>query len=167
MKYIKLIIVLTLLNTAFSGCSYVSDYIEGQITDRASFSIEVQYSGGNVNISWDKTDTGGNFAGIEIYRTSDANDEYANYELVASRNYNGPGLDSGTTQSYTDTLLTTFYDSIPASNGIYFYRVAFIHWDEDSDKRDLDHGYTGNAIDDYNNNTDIDAISGYGKVVIP
>ncbi len=162
MKYFKLIIAAVFLSTMFTGCSYVSDMAEGAITDRASFSATAVYSGGNVTLTWDKTDTSDNFTGIEVYRTSDANDEYATYELVASRLYNDSGLSSGFTQTYTDTLLTTYTDSTPASDGIYFYRVAFIHWDKDADER------TYSTTDgNYPFYTDIDSISGYAKVVIP
>jgi len=158
MKYIKLIIIITLLNTAFTGCSYVSDYVEGEITNRASFSAEATYSGGTVTVTWDKTDSSDSFAGIEIYRTSDKNDEYADYELVASRYFNthiGDNLDDGTTTSYTDTT--------PPSSGIYFYRVGFIHIERD----DNDVLYSASNPGLYNQYTSIDAISGYAKVVIP
>ena len=164
MKYIKLIILAAFLSTMFTGCSYVSDSIEGRITDRASFSATAEFltTPNRVKITWDKTDTSANFTGIEIYRSSDANDEYATYELVASRLYNDSGLSSGFTQTYTDTLFTTYTDATPATSGVFFYRVAFIHWDKDADER------TYPTTDgNYPYYTDIDSISGYAKVVIP
>lgn len=160
MKNIKLLIILVLLNTAFSGCSYVSDYIEGQITNRASFSLTAEYISAtdDVLLTWDKTDSSDNFAGIEIYRTSEPNDEYASYELVASRYFNvniGDNLNVGSTTTYTDTT--------PPSSGVYFYRVGIIHIDND----DNDNPYDASNPLYYNLYTSIDEISGYAKVVIP
>ena len=138
MKYIKqrLIILLFYLLT---GCSYVSDYVEGEITNRASFSITAEYNSGtgDVDLSWSETDTSESFAGIEIYRSKYANDEYAPYGII------------GSSSSYIDT----FTDNSPPS-GIYFYRVGFIHWDEED------------SID-YDNETSISKVSGYAKVYIP
>jgi len=165
MKYIKFIIIAVLLNTAFTGCSYVSDYVEGAITDRASFSVQAEFiAGTGVQLSWDKTDTGGNFAGIEIYRTSEENDEYANYTLIASR-YSDSSLAIGTTKTYIDTA--------PPS-GTYFYRVGLIHWDKDTNERTAANGYIPayeipgwDGTTNYNAHTDLDKVSGYGIVTIP
>ncbi len=154
MNNIKLLIITFFLSTLFSGCSYVSDYIEGQITNRASFELKADYNSTThvVRLSWDETDTSDGFAGIEIYATSEPNDEYETYELVASPYFHNFGLGSGTTTSYSYTLnaLTT----PPLSPGVYFYRVAFIHWDEDDSVS-------------YDSETSIDKISGYAKIVIP
>lgn len=163
MKYLKLIIMAAFLSTMFTGCSYVSDMVEGAITDRASFGVTATYNSGNVILTWDKTDTDGNFAGIEIYRTSQPNDEYASYELVASR-YSTSSLNSG---SLSSGLTTTCNVDAPSTTGVYFYRVGFIHWDDDLADRTTANGYTGIDLTDYPNKTDIDAISGYGKVTIP
>jgi len=154
MRYIKLIIIAAFLSTMFTGCSYVSDMAEGAITERASFSVTANYNSTThvVNLSWDKTDSSNDFAGIEIYVTSKPNDEYASYELVASKDFNNINLESPTTTSYTYTL-TAF--TIPTfSTGTYFYRVGIINWDDEDSS-------------DYNTETNIDAISGYAKVVIP
>ncbi len=138
MKYIKqrLIILLFYLLT---GCSYVSDYVEGEITNRASFSITAEYNSGtgDVDLSWSETDSSESFAGIEIYRSKYANDEYAPYGII------------GSSSSYIDA----FTDINPPS-GTYFYRVGFIHWDEED------------SID-YDNETSISKVSGYAKVYIP
>ncbi len=152
MKYIKLLIIAAFLSTIFTGCSYVSDMVEGAITKRASFTATAVYSGGNVIVSWDKTDSSDKFAGIEIYITPTANEEAANYNLVASRYYpaSNPTLANGQTTSFSVTA--------PASGAtpqIYFYRVGFIHWDDDVDRTN------------YDAQTEIDAISGYAKVIIP
>lgn len=166
MKYIKFIIIAVLLNSAFSGCSYVSDYVEGVITDRASFSVKAVYNAGTVTVTWDKTDSSSDFAGFEIYRTSQENDEYADYTRIASR-YTDSSLANGSITTYVDTALP--------SSGIYFYRVGVIHWDESTDDRTADNGYypsypnTGwdNESPNYNAHTDVDKVSGYGIVTIP
>lgn len=154
-----------------TGCSYVSDSIESAITERSSFSIDATYNGVNtVTITWDKTDSSSNFAGIEIYRTKYRDDEYSDYELIMSKYRNRTGgagdgsLGSGSTTSFSDT-------DLPPSdgNGVYFYRVGFIHWDEDPGDRTNSNGYFPAETDNesnYNSNTDIDSISGYSRVVI-
>ncbi len=159
MKYIKLIVIAAFLSTMFTGCSYVSDAVEGALTDRASFGATAVYNGTNVVISWDKTSSDADFAGIEIYRTSKANDEYASYDLVASRHY-VPLLVSG---SLSSGLTTTCTVTKPSASGIYFYRVGFIKIGKDSN----DVLYDPSIPAQYNAYTDIDAISGYAKVVIP
>jgi len=150
-----------------TGCSYVSDSIEGAITDRSSFTLNAEYSkiGGHVDLTWEETDSSSNFAGIEIYRTKYPNDEYSEYILVRSRyedsacNQSGgdPSLGNGYTTNYSDSNLP----SLPLYQGIYFYRVAFIHWDEDQEDADYIRNETNYYI-----HTEIDSISGYGKVVI-
>jgi len=153
MKYNKLIILAALLQFAFTGCSYVSDYVEGKITKRASFSIDVKQIGNDVVISWTETDTSSDFAGIEIYRTVSASDENSGYETIADR-FDTPDLSDGTTKSYTYSNFTA---------GTYLFRVGFIHWDDPVDERTADNGYTGDTYYDYNRKTAIDEISGYGS----
>lgn len=171
MKYIKSITVIMLLLYSLTGCSYVSDYVEGQITNRASFAIVAQYNSGsgNVNIFWTETDSSEDFAGIEIYRSSYANDEYAPYEMIAYK-WDNASLHDGSDypinpKSFTDT-------SPPATPGIYFYRVGFIHWDDSlEDREEAGSGYSGtNPVyteTTYHNKTGIEKVSGYAKVIIP
>jgi len=173
LKYIFYIISSLVLISGSTGCSYVSDTVEGLITDRASFSITAEYNEGNVIIRWDETDYSENFAGYEIYVTSKPNDEYASYELVASRNKNNVNLEYSSTDSYSYTL-TGITTPTSSSHGVYFYRVGIIHWDEDEDDRTLDNGYWPEYPDpgwdgtsNYNDHSDLDAISGYARVVIP
>lgn len=165
MKYIKLILSASLLQFIFTGCSYVSDMVEGAITDRASFSIQAQQVGSNVVITWSKTDLSTDFAGIEIYRTRKANDEYSGYITIADRD-DDASLASGVTVSYTHL-------NANSTKGVYFYRVGIIHWDESQDKRTNENGYFPEYPDagwdgttNYNNHTDIDAISGSARVEI-
>jgi hypothetical protein len=151
----------------FSGCSYVMDAIEGAINERAAFSISASYDGfSNVTVRWDEKGDSGTFAGFEVYRTSRADDEYADYELVASYYYPAY-LEIGLSDSsYT-------YD-VTGLHGIYFYRIGIIAWDEDKESDRVDN-YTGgsswnvepNRETNYNSHTEIDKISGYAQVEIP
>jgi hypothetical protein len=154
MKYIKSITVILLLLYSLTGCSYVSDYVEGQITNRASFSIDAEISGNNVILSWSETDYSDDFIGVEIYRSEYENDEYAPYIMIQKI--------SGNPKSYTDSGAVTILDS-----GVYFYRVGFIHWDDPLEDQTAENGYTGNATTDYNDKTHISKVSGYAKVYIP
>ena len=158
---IKTSIIALLTLVLMPGCSYVSDAVEGAITERASFSIDASFDGSDVNISWDETDTSEGFAGIEIYRTSRPNDEYSKYDLVASRYVNSGGyaLSSGN---------TTFYSYTPVGlYGTYFYRVGIIHWDKEKEKdRTPQNGYDGTTQENYQDHTDIDKISGFEAVTI-
>lgn len=156
MKKIKLIIFIAIVQFIFTGCSYVSDMVEGAITERASFSIDAVNNGSNIIITWSKTDLSApdGFAGIEIYRTRYANDEYSGYITIADR-WDTVSLASGTTTSYSAP--------IPPS-GVYFYRVGFIHWDKPQAER-IAPEYSGSDTEsDYNSHTDIDAISGSARV---
>lgn len=159
MRYIKLIIIAAMIGLSFTGCSYVSDSIEGAIMDRAAFSVSATYSGGNVTVTWDETDSSSEFAGIEIYRTKNKNDEYSDYEVVATRFTDG-ALASGTTTTLT---VDANLPNTVSSGEIYFYRVGIIHIGKD----DNDYLYNAASTTDYNAHTDIDKISGYAKVVIP
>ncbi len=166
-----------------SGCSYVSDYIEAQLTDRASFSIQAVYNAGSdtITISWNESG-GTNFAGFEIYMTEDPNDEYAGYTIIGSQwawgtissdtfyaQGTSPSLSSSTADSYT--VSTTQLNAIRAATdmgpGNYFFRVGIMDWDQNSEDRDADHGYTGSTYTDYLSHTEFDQISGYAMVYIP
>lgn len=159
MKYINLIISAFLLQFTFTGCSYVSDMVEGAITDRASFSIDASYNSATqeVTITWDNSDLSSDFAGIEIYRTREANNEYSGYITVADRwDPSAPALGSGSAGSYSYT---------ESEAGLYFYRVGFIHWDEPIDEDTGIRPYTEDEPN-YNIHTDINAVSGSAGVNI-
>lgn len=164
-----------------SGCSYVSDYIEAQLTDRASFSIQAVYSGGDIVITWNESG-GTNFAGFEVYITDAPDDEYAGYTIIAgpyssiadssnSAYYETDGnLGTSTTNSYTvDSIqISKIKTALNAGKGgNFFFRVGIMDWDQDSDNRDPDHGYTGTISTDYLSHTEFDQISGYAMVYIP
>ena len=142
--------------------------VEGAITNRASFSVDATYSGGNVIVTWSETG-GSNFAGYEIYRTKIVNDEYSGYELATNETAN-----RWTFVALGTNGTSTFTDTIPPTGGTYFYRVGIIAWDEDPDDRTTGNGYPvdyptagWDSETSYNNNTDIDEFSGAAMVVIP
>jgi hypothetical protein len=173
---------------AGSGCSYVSDAIEGAITDRAAFSINASYnsSAREVTITWDETG-GSNFAGYEVYISDEQDNEYAGYQLIESRWRDESDISVGTgdneslhsfyTSSYTHDVSGIASGSFPNGPGTYFYRVGIIQWDDDLDERTTDNGYNPpydpsdtteqwDTETNYNNKTDIDKISGYTQVEI-
>lgn len=182
MKHIKTIIFLLLLYS-LTGCSYVSDYTEGLITKRASFSINAEYKTGpnRVVITWSETDLSDDFAGIEIYRSSHANDEYAPYKMIAYRWSDVDGkhglLNYGSTKQYTDDLSDLNLDPLleDYEGGIYFYRIGFIQWDNSKEDRQVEgSGYTTPNLEytdfdesTYNSKTSLSKVSGYSKVSIP
>ncbi|MCX8122743.1 MAG: hypothetical protein N3F66_01095 [Spirochaetes bacterium] len=151
------------------ACSYTADYIEGALTNRASFSISARYeSGTGVIVEWTTNPNEDSFAGYEIYMTKEANNEFSDmivvgacYSIGSSYFQTDSTLDSSSTSQFTHTAL-------PPS-GIYFYRVGVIDWDE----RD----YDGDGKDDkkplfpnqtlYESYTHIAKISGSAMVVIP
>ncbi len=170
--------VAVLLAIGLSSCSYVADYVEGKITNRASFSIEATYNSvtDSIIITWDETG-GDNFAGFEIYMTDTPNDEYANYDMICSQWSSAissaayyvqkPSLGFSTTNSCT--LLTGQLNLIRSTlgSGNFFFRVGIFDWDQDSDERNSDNGYTGDTYTDYLHHADLSDISGYAMVNIP
>ncbi len=173
--------VLAALLILSPGCSYVMDYIEGELTDRASFSIDASYNSGaqEVTITWDERGSGDDFAGYEIYITEEPNDEYVGYELAASyyETHNYIGLSSGNLKSSSTDSCTLDVSSLLVAAGygpgIYFFRVGLIDWDE-SDEDDRIDDYIGgiswdvepNREQNYYIHTDISSISGYAMVDI-
>ena len=152
------------------GCSYISDSIEAAIFNRAGFSIKADYNGSHVIFNWGET--GGSFAGYEIYRTREVNNEFSKYTMEASK-----------WDPFYDSLLadynTGFYawdarslrDSIDPTlgPGIYFFRIGIIKWDED-DNESSDWNLTGDRWDDteisYERHTSINKVSGSALVDI-
>ena len=172
-------IITAITFTCSTGCSYVMDYIEGRLTDRAAFSIEASYDPvlERVTVSWDEYGSGDDFAGYEIYITEEPDDEYAGYELAASF-YEEPNpnifLVSGAMSNYlTDNCVLDVSGLATNVPGIYFFRVGIISWDED-DEEDRQDDYIGGSLwntepnreANYYIHTDIDKISGYAKVEI-
>lgn len=147
-----------------AGCSYTMDFIESAITARSSFSIEAEYSGGVVSISWDEGPGISSFAGFEIYVTRD---EYDDYDLLASRFENESGGGEDGTYMNLGSSSTRDYSYTPPGPGVYFYRVGIIEWDEDDDKLVARYGagYFNNSTA-YNAETSINKISGYRMVTV-
>lgn len=187
------ITALMLLNI---GCSYAMDMIEGAITDRASFSINVTYNNPLVTISWSKA-PGFNFAGYEVYISEEKNDEYVGYDLAVSyytqapynseipenqnqlitlnplNNLNQPGTRQVVLNA--NGLLTSGSNSY--GKGIYFFRLGLIKWDESDETKRIETYYnngvdlwsddpSGNRWQNYKIHTDLDEVSGYGMVNI-
>ncbi|HON77058.1 MAG TPA: hypothetical protein PK544_01085 [Spirochaetota bacterium] len=160
-----------------SGCSYVSDYIEAQLTDRASFSIDAEYiPGTGVVIRWNESG-GTNFAGFEVYITERPDDEYAGYTIIAgpystlsdasnaSYYESSSALLTSTTDSFTVDLthITNIKAALNSGNGgNFFFRVGILDWDQNEDDRE----YTPSSTT-YLDHTEFDQISGYAMVYIP
>ena len=167
--------VLLLLACSFLTCSYVSDYVERNMTKRASFGIEVHYNSTTkvLSISWDEGCS--DYAGTEIYVTDEPDNEYAGYRLICS-GYDTPhpyftpidsiaGLKSGVKSFRIDCSNSNL------RGRRYFFRVGLIHWDE-SDEDDRKDKYAGgssweiepNRQTNYYSHSDISEISGYQMV---
>jgi len=178
-RYIA-ILAATMIATV-TACSYVVDMVERSITKRASFSITATYvKGSGVTINWTE-EPGSNFAGYEIYVTTDPDDEYSGYTIVAGPeglltggnllppsvayyDQTSLNLDIETTRSYTYTLVPQLLTSDGVASGRYFFRLGIITWDKNPSERTIQNGYTGITFDDYNAHTDIDEISGLAAV---
>jgi len=161
----QLYVVLLFTIFATPGCSYVSDAIEGALTNRAGFSIDAYYDGSDVIVSWSESGSGNGFAGYEVYMTEEPNNEFADYIVVGAR-YNISSddfnLDSNLSSSQTFT-----HSNLPSS-GIYFYRVGIISWDKiDADGDGEEDDYPTDDIGNYISKTSVNQISGSARVVIP
>ncbi|MFC1670557.1 hypothetical protein ACFL20_09195 [Spirochaetota bacterium] len=167
LNFVPIMSIFLLLMT--TGCSYITDAIEGEILNRASFSITATYDDAeqSVLVAWNRESSGGDFAGWEIYISEEPDDEFAGYILVASRYVDdiNDDLHIGTTKYYSHDV--TYLLSTP---GRYFYRVAVIYRDEatDEDKDnysdDMDGSLSGWDMTDpdvYHDRSHIDSISGF------
>lgn len=164
-------IILCATVTGTVACSYVADYIEGEMTNRASFSISAHYvSGIGVIVEWNYDPDHESFAGYEIYMTEYPNNEFAPLIIVGGRDdfsssqyfQKDENLKNESTHHFIHDL------SHKPSNGIHFYRVAVIAWDErdydgDGEKESSPPSYNKS---DYESYTDIDEISGSAMVAI-
>lgn len=170
LKKIIPIIVLWAIVTGVTACSYVADYIEGEMTNRASFSISARYEAGTgVIVEWNASPDADSFAGYEIYMTEEPDNEFADMIIVGARYdiSSSPYFQEIDNLKYTSTTSFT-HSSLPQA-GIYFYRVGVIEWDE--------HDYDGDGKDDkkpsspskslYESYTSIAEISGSAIVEIP
>ncbi len=164
-KLLLIILAVTAALISGSGCSYVADYIEGAITNRAGFSIDAYYDGTDVIVSWSESGSGDGFAGYEVYMTEEADNEFADYKVVGAR------YSIGSSDFNLDSTLEyakSFEHSNHPSGGVYFYRVGIISWDKidkdnDGDKDD----YPDDTQTNYENKTSVSEISGSARVVIP
>ncbi len=154
--YMKLIIKLFIIISFLSlvKCSYVISSIEGKITNRATFSIDVEYDDDNqqLTINWPEAQAevdSAAFAGYEIYISEDMNNEYCDYQLVAARFDQGSNFEDDTNMNLVDTATYTIDFSygvtgtlpqvsgatfqVPSEGGMIFIRVGIIYWDEESE----------------------------------
>ncbi|MEJ5362743.1 MAG: hypothetical protein WHV26_11840 [Spirochaetota bacterium] len=156
--------------TTITACSYMADYIEGEITNRASFSISARYQAGTgVIVEWNANPDDESFAGYEIYMTEEPNNEFADYIVVGACYSISSSSYFQVDGNLDNPSETQFIHTSLPSSGIYFYRVGVINWDE----RD----YDGDGNDDkkpsspnqslYESYTNIDEISGSAMVEIP
>jgi len=150
------------------GCSYVSDAIEGALTNRAGFSIDAYYDGTNVIVSWSESGSGSGFAGYEVYMTEEPNNEFADYIVVGAR-YN-----IGQSSYFIHDTNLEFSQSFTHSNfnlpdpGVYFYRVGIISWNKiDADGDGEEDDYPTDDIGNYISKTSVSKISGSARVTIP
>ncbi|MFW5770768.1 MAG: hypothetical protein ACOCX9_04975 [Spirochaetota bacterium] len=172
-----LYVVLPLVIFTAPGCSYVSDAIEGAITNRAGFSIDAYYDGSDVGsdviVSWSESGSGDGFAGYEVYMTDEPNNEFADYIVVGAPVYNSTHI--GTSTYYDDTLNSlkssrtfTHHSTFLPPTGVYFYRVGIISWDKiDADGDGEDDEYPDPTYNNYISKTSVSEISGSARVEIP
>jgi hypothetical protein len=155
--------IVTLLLLSGSGCSYVMDGIEGAITKRASFSIDVTGSGSTRNISWyDASVDLSLFAGYEIYISAQPNTEESKYNVL----YSPYNLSTGNTDVTLASIGTKSKTGINLSSfhGVYFIRVGVVNWDDDSDNIAT---WKGTPSVYYPLHTELDQISGSYKITLP
>ncbi|MGB4269862.1 MAG: hypothetical protein WBK20_11870 [Spirochaetota bacterium] len=169
-KKIIQILILWAIVTAITGCSYMADYIEGEISNRASFSISARYiDGTGVRVEWSVNPDNDSFAGYEIYMTEEPDNEFADYIVVGARYTISTSPYFQEKNSLADPPTTSFtHNQLPVP-GIYFYRVGVIKWDE--------HDYNNDGKDEkkptlpnqslYESYTEITDISGSAMVEIP
>ncbi len=144
------------------GCSYVSDAIEGALTNRAGFSIDAYYDGSDVIVSWSESGSGNGFAGYEVYMTEEPNNEFADYIVVGARypigtDYFEHHTDLSSSQTFT-------HSNLPPP-GIYFYRVGIISWDKiDADGDGEKDDYPAVNESNYISTTSVSKISGSARV---
>jgi len=159
-----LIITLFISAVSTSNCSYISDSVEGAITNRSSFSIDAVHEYPNIIITWVAPRVSKNFAGIEIYITKEANNEFSGYKLLASKHLNNNLLEDSVTTSFT------FDASTLNLLGVYYFKVGYINWDHDETLRTTENkyvpAYPGNwdSIANYNTLTHLADISGFSEI---
>lgn len=180
MKKVKRFCALTIGGLLLMGglsCSYVMDSVEGAITKRSSFSVDVKVDGTNITFDWSKDAPSIDaeaFAGYEIYVSDTANDEFAGYSVLrAGYDINAivPGTDgdllSTTTNSVQVSLAAIPIDYRTPGN-TYFFRVGIIYWDEET-QEDRDENWTnpvwsGNEEYYYKTGSSIEEVSGGAMV---
>lgn len=173
-KYYLYILLFILINVK---CSYVSDFLEGELTKRASFSIKADYDQAAqiLHVSWSDNSP---FA-YEIYASEEMNDEYADYMVIAAPADIGDVIvDNSLLYSETEkwSCPVTFSNVngpaaddpnliIPVNGGRLFIRVG--HIDSTYDEEDEDgHPIPIDRKEEYLDYDTLSEISGYKMVEI-
>jgi len=177
-----IVFISAVLILSISGCSYVMDSVEGAITKRSSFPVDVKRAGNLLTVDWSKDAPSIDneaFAGYEIYITEDADDEYAGYTLLLSGHSGNPGTAGydASLQNESTRSVSFTYDVSSFSGDTYFFRVGVINWSEakESDRQSnwkTENGYlyNWNASSStvveyyYPLKTDLDKISGSSMI---
>jgi len=176
-----LFVLLTLVFN--SSCSYVSDMVEGAITNRAGFSIKTIKTNDDIKISWNYDASDSAFTGYEIYVSKEPNDEFSGYILLASKyasidkisslEAEHSSLKQSSTQEFIFDITDSHYSDITINGkGDYYFRVGVLHWDKKNKAdRNEANGYdlsTGSydTKKNYNDHSIIDTISGFSIIDI-
>jgi len=155
------------------SCSYGMDALEGLITKRASFSIEAEYSGGFVTVTWDESPSTSCFAGNEIYMTTEPDNEYSNYVVIAAPYALDSGIVFPPNVPFIENLalsnlgfhsIAVNVSSVPT--GIYYFRVGQVFYEEEKLPDGSKQCYTDGQFN-YEDHATLDAVSGYRGVAIP
>jgi hypothetical protein len=170
MKRISVVIA-AFLFLPWIGCSYVMDSVEGAITKRSSFSVDVTKSGTSFTLDWSKdapSIDSDAFAGYEIYITNQPNNEFAGYDILLSGYSSCPGvtgLYDSSLQNSSTKKVTFVYNPSTLSGDTYFFRVGVIYWSEEKEEdRVKDWGSGWSHSQRYLSDSQINAISGGTKV---
>jgi len=110
-KSIISIIMIITVALLLTGCSYVSNSIEEEFSERSSFTGEATYDGTHVTITWDDSDSDVGDV-YDIFITSEPNDEFSDYEHIPP------------TPTCTSSPFIYTFNPPAARRGIYFFRIA-------------------------------------------
>lgn len=170
-----MVLILSAVLIASTGCSYAVDAVEGAITKRASFSVSVTHTGTNCTIDWSNLSSvdEDSFAGFEIYVTDEANDEFAGYTVLAAPYDLGDSAQELVSESLYESSTRSATVSFPSGTAgkVYYFRVGVVTWnvstEEDRSKQwsgwSRSYGSLNKTF--YFNSTSLGKISGGAKVV--
>jgi hypothetical protein len=164
-KYMKIKMICLTICFLLTGCSYGMDTLEGIMTNRSDFSINVSYDSTtkNLKISWSESPSTEGFGGYEVYMISEPWNEFGTYEVIAARYNLYPSslyffitkieLGSPTTKNVEIDVSSLVN---PGFRDEYYVRLGIIKMKKD----DSDNYYPVNMTN-YINYSSLDKISGY------